>query len=84
MIDVLIVLRICLSSTGSQDDDATVGRNRKLSVGQYDNDFPGQPLYSRCGWMKSPAADQAVNPGSLIPLGETKEVNSEEFCKKVL
>uniref|UniRef100_A0A8B9ZGV0 Tensin 3 n=1 Tax=Anas platyrhynchos TaxID=8839 RepID=A0A8B9ZGV0_ANAPL len=67
------------SQHGSQDDDATVGRNRKLSVGQYDNDFPGQPLYSRCGWMKSPAADQAVNPGSLIPLGETKEVNSEEF-----
>ncbi|XP_038029623.2 tensin-3 isoform X2 [Anas platyrhynchos] len=62
------------SQHGSQDDDATVGRNRKLSVGQYDNDFPGQPLYSRCGWMKSPAADQAVNPGSLIPLGETKEM----------
>uniref|UniRef100_A0A8C2UCB5 Tensin 3 n=1 Tax=Coturnix japonica TaxID=93934 RepID=A0A8C2UCB5_COTJA len=59
-----------------------VGRNRKLSVGQYDNDFPGQSLYSGCGWMKPLVTDQAVNPGSLIPLGETEEVNSEEFCKK--
>ncbi|NXK50795.1 TENS3 protein, partial [Chauna torquata] len=63
------------SQHDSQDDDATVGRNRKLSVGQYDNDFPGQPSYSRCGWMKSPAADQAVNLGSLIPTGETKEMS---------
>uniref|UniRef100_A0A8C2U9A5 Tensin 3 n=1 Tax=Coturnix japonica TaxID=93934 RepID=A0A8C2U9A5_COTJA len=69
-------------SPGSKDNDAVVGRNRKLSVGQYDNDFPGQSLYSGCGWMKPLVTDQAVNPGSLIPLGETEEVNSEEFCKK--
>ncbi|NWI17683.1 TENS3 protein, partial [Crypturellus soui] len=50
------------------------GRIRKLSVGQYDNDVPGQPVYTKCGWMKSPAADQAVNPGSLISVGETKEM----------
>ncbi len=60
---------------GSKDNDAVVGRNRKLSVGQYDNDFPGQSLYSGCGWMKSVVADQAVNPGSLIPVGETKEMS---------
>uniref|UniRef100_G1MRB4 Uncharacterized protein n=1 Tax=Meleagris gallopavo TaxID=9103 RepID=G1MRB4_MELGA len=58
----------------SKDNEAMVGRNRKLSVGQYDNDFPGQSLYSGCGWMKSLVADQAVNPGSLIPVGETKEL----------
>uniref|UniRef100_A0A8C2YG79 Tensin 3 n=1 Tax=Coturnix japonica TaxID=93934 RepID=A0A8C2YG79_COTJA len=75
-------LCICFSTTGSKDNDAVVGRNRKLSVGQYDNDFPGQSLYSGCGWMKPLVTDQAVNPGSLIPLGETEEVNSEEFCKK--
>lgn len=80
----MIGLHICFSTTGSKDNDAVVGRNRKLSVGQYDNDFPGQSLYSGCGWMKSVVADQAVNPGSLIPVGETKEVNSEEFCKKCL
>ncbi|NXW18147.1 TENS3 protein, partial [Circaetus pectoralis] len=62
------------SATGTQDDDATGGRIRKLSVGQYDNDVPGQPSYNRCGWMKSPATDQAVNPGSLIPVGESKEM----------
>ncbi|NXG54855.1 TENS3 protein, partial [Hemiprocne comata] len=61
------------STTGVQDDNATGGRIRKLSIGQYDNDVPGQP-YNRCGWMKSPATDQAVNPASLIPVGETKEM----------
>lgn len=34
--------------------------------------------------MKSPATDQAVDPGSPIPVGETKEVNNEEFFKKYL
>jgi len=72
------------SATGTQDDDTTGGRIRKLSVGQYDNDVPGQPLYNRGGWMKSPAADQAVNPGSPVPAGGTKEVNNEEFFKKDL
>ncbi|XP_068008702.1 tensin-3 isoform X4 [Melanerpes formicivorus] len=57
-----------------QDDGAAEGRIRKLSVGQYDNDVPGQPLYNRLGWMKSPAADQAVNPGSPVPVGKTKEM----------
>ncbi|XP_075274652.1 tensin-3 isoform X10 [Opisthocomus hoazin] len=61
-------------ATGTQDDDTTGGRIRKLSVGQYDNDVPGQPLYNRGGWMKSPAADQAVNPGSPVPAGGTKEM----------
>ncbi|NXW92632.1 TENS3 protein, partial [Alopecoenas beccarii] len=61
-------------ATGMQDDHATGGRIRKLSVGQYDNDVPGQPSYNRCGWMKSPATDQAVNPGSPVPVGETKEM----------
>ncbi|XP_021238026.1 tensin-3 isoform X6 [Numida meleagris] len=68
---------------GSKDDDATVGRNRKLSVGQYDNDFPGQPLYSRCGWMKSLVADQAVNPESLIPVGETKEMSVASYQDEI-
>ncbi|XP_061852978.1 tensin-3 isoform X2 [Colius striatus] len=61
-------------ATGVQDDSATRGRMRKLSVGQYDNDVPGQPSYSRCGWMKSPATNQAVSPGSPIPGGEAKEI----------
>ncbi|KAM8811483.1 tensin-3 [Eudromia elegans] len=56
-----------------QDENVPGGRIRKLSVGQYDNDVPGQPMYTRCEWMKSPAADQAVNPGSLIAVGETKD-----------
>ncbi|XP_064908215.1 tensin-3 isoform X4 [Columba livia] len=61
-------------ATDMQDDDATGGRIRKLSVGQYDNDVAGQLSYNRCGWMKSPATDQAVNPGSPVPVGETKEM----------
>ncbi|NXJ99543.1 TENS3 protein, partial [Corythaixoides concolor] len=72
--DKLEVTNRSPSQHGTQDDNATGGRIRKLSVGQYDNDVPGQSAYNRCGWMKSPAADQAVNPGSPIPVGETKEM----------
>ncbi|NXP08582.1 TENS3 protein, partial [Thinocorus orbignyianus] len=61
--------------SGTQDGDASGGRIRKLSVGQYDNNVSGQPSYNRCGWMVSPAADQTVNPGSLIPVGEPKEMS---------
>ncbi|NXL02835.1 TENS3 protein, partial [Mesembrinibis cayennensis] len=68
------------SATGTQDDDATGGRIRKLSVGQYDNDVPGQPSYNRCGWMKSPAPDQTVNPGSP---GETKEMSVAHYQDKI-
>uniref|UniRef100_A0A8C3DGA8 Tensin 3 n=1 Tax=Corvus moneduloides TaxID=1196302 RepID=A0A8C3DGA8_CORMO len=61
-------------ATGMQDDDATGKRLRKLSVGQYDNDVPGEPSYNRCGWMKSPATHQAVIPGSPVAVGKTKEM----------
>ncbi|XP_071409520.1 tensin-3 isoform X2 [Pithys albifrons albifrons] len=61
-------------ATGMQDDGAPGKRIRKLSVGQYDNDVPGQPLCNRCGWVTSPAADQAVIPGSPVAVGETKEM----------
>ncbi|XP_071660781.1 tensin-3 isoform X4 [Patagioenas fasciata] len=64
-------------------DDATGGRIRKLSVGQYDNDVAGQPSYNRCGWMKSPATDQAVNPGSPVPVGETKEMVVEHYQDEI-
>ncbi|NXQ34875.1 TENS3 protein, partial [Alaudala cheleensis] len=60
------------SGHGMQDD-ATGQRLRKLSVGQYDNDVPREPSYSRCGWMKS-ATHQAVIPGSLVAGGKTKEM----------
>lgn len=67
-----------------QGDDATGKRLRKLSVGQYDNDVPGEPSYNRCAWMKSPT-HQAVIPGSLAAGGKTKEVIKKEalchvFC----
>ncbi|XP_059584543.1 tensin-3 isoform X5 [Alligator mississippiensis] len=58
---------------GSQEDDTSGGRIRKLSLGQYDNDVPGQLPFTKCGWMKSTGIDPAVNPGSLIAVGETKE-----------
>ncbi|XP_058687196.1 tensin-3 isoform X3 [Poecile atricapillus] len=60
--------------TGMQDDDAAGKRLRKLSVGQYDNDVPGEPSPNRCGWVKSPATHQAVIPGSPIAGGKTKEM----------
>lgn len=64
-----------------QDDDATGKRLRKLSVGQYDNDIPGESSYNRCGWMKS-ASHQAVIPRSPVAGGKTKEVNNQEFFTK--
>ncbi|XP_042662609.1 tensin-3 isoform X4 [Tyto alba] len=70
-------------ATGMQDDSATGERIRKLSVGQYDNDVPGQPLYNQSGWMKSPAADQAVNPGSPIPIGETEEMTDARYQDEI-
>ncbi|XP_064025998.1 tensin-3 isoform X2 [Pogoniulus pusillus] len=68
---------------GVQDDGATEGRMRKLSVGQYDNDVPGQPLYNKLGWMKSPAADQAVNPGSPILVRKTKEMAAARYQDEI-
>ncbi|XP_064523069.1 tensin-3 isoform X2 [Pseudopipra pipra] len=61
-------------ATGMRDDGAAGKRMRKLSVGQYDNDVPGQPSCNRCGWMTSPATDEAIILGSPIALGQTKEV----------
>ncbi|NXB36974.1 TENS3 protein, partial [Eulacestoma nigropectus] len=61
-------------ATGMQNDDATVKRLRKLSVGQYDNDVPGEPSYNRCGWIKSPATHQNVIPGSPVAVGKNKEM----------
>ncbi|XP_023775342.1 tensin-3 isoform X1 [Cyanistes caeruleus] len=61
-------------ATGMQDDDATGKRLRKLSVGQYDNDVPGEPSPNRCGWVKSPATHQAVIPASPVAGGKTKEM----------
>ncbi|KAJ7411548.1 Tensin-3 [Pitangus sulphuratus] len=61
-------------ATGMQDDGATGKSMRKLSVGQYDNDVPGQPSCNRCGWMTSPATDQTIILESPIALGETKEM----------
>lgn len=62
-----------------QNDDATGRRLRKLSVGQYDSDIPGESSYNMCGWMKSPASHHAVIPGSPVAGGKTKEVNNQEF-----
>lgn len=83
-LSVCLLFYYLFASTGSPGDDTSGGRLRKLSLGQYDNDVPGQQPYTRCGWMKSTAIDQAVNPGSLIAVGETKEVNKRELFKKGL
>uniref|UniRef100_A0A803VCA3 Tensin 3 n=1 Tax=Ficedula albicollis TaxID=59894 RepID=A0A803VCA3_FICAL len=70
-------------ATGMQDDDATGKRLRKLSVGQYDNDVPGEPSYNRCAWMKSPATHQAVIPGSPVAGGKTKEMTAVHYQDEI-
>ncbi|XP_072780330.1 tensin-3 isoform X5 [Taeniopygia guttata] len=61
-------------ATGMQNDDATGRRLRKLSVGEYDSDIPGESSYNMCGWMKSPASHHTVIPGSPVAGGKTKEM----------
>uniref|UniRef100_A0A8C3TR53 Tensin 3 n=1 Tax=Catharus ustulatus TaxID=91951 RepID=A0A8C3TR53_CATUS len=70
-------------ATGMQGDDATGKRLRKLSVGQYDNDVPGEPSYNRCAWMKSPATHQAVIPGSPVAGGKTKEMTVVHYQDEI-
>ncbi|NWR92646.1 TENS3 protein, partial [Furnarius figulus] len=72
--DKLEVTNRSHSRHGVQDDDAAGKRIRKMSVGQYDNDVPGQSSCNRCGWVTSPATDQAVMPGSPVAVGDTKEM----------
>ncbi|NXF97312.1 TENS3 protein, partial [Eubucco bourcierii] len=71
------------SQHGMQGDGATEGRIRKLSVGQYDNDVPGQTLYNKLGWMKSPTVDQAVNSGSPVLVRKTKEMGVARYQDEV-
>lgn len=62
------------AALGSQVDGVLGRQNRKLSLGQYDNDVPTQPLYTKCGWKKPAAADDSEHLVSLVSVGETKEV----------
>ncbi|NXD28239.1 TENS3 protein, partial [Spelaeornis formosus] len=79
------------SSFGFNDKLEVTNRNpsrhgkrlRKLSVGQYDNDVPGEPSYNRCGWMKSPATHQTVIPGSPVAVGKTKETIIVQYQDEV-
>ncbi|XP_064409352.1 tensin-3 isoform X2 [Latimeria chalumnae] len=59
---------------GLQPDNASTGRTRKLSVGQYDNDMPGHPAYPRCAWVKTP--ETTTNAGPFSSTGQTKEVTA--------
>ncbi|XP_054847031.1 tensin-3 [Eublepharis macularius] len=65
-----------LPQQGSRGDCITGGRSRKLSFGQYDNDIPAQPSYTKCRWAKSAASDHPESPGPLVAGGETKEIGA--------
>lgn len=67
--------RVCLLS-GSSGDEPLGGKFRKLSLGQYDNDAGGQPAFSRCGWGKTPSADQATGLASFLSPTDAKEVGT--------
>ncbi|XP_029445549.1 tensin-3 isoform X1 [Rhinatrema bivittatum] len=59
---------------GSPTDNNSRGsRIRKLSIGHYDNEVPGQPPHARYGWMKS--LEQPSSPGTFPPAGQMKEMN---------
>ncbi|XP_072454220.1 tensin-3 isoform X6 [Notamacropus eugenii] len=60
-------------SPDGEGDDPSGGRIRKLSLGQYDNDNPGQPSFTGCGWVKATNMDPVPALGSFITSGETKE-----------
>ncbi|XP_035958598.2 tensin-3 isoform X2 [Halichoerus grypus] len=58
---------------GSSGDEPLGGRFRKLSLGQYDNDAGGQPAFSKCGWAKTPGADQAAGLAPFLSPADAKE-----------
>ncbi|KAF3817056.1 hypothetical protein GH733_013798 [Mirounga leonina] len=58
---------------GSSGDEPLGGRFRKLSLGQYDNDAGGQPAFSKCGWGKTPGADQATGLAPFLSPADAKE-----------
>ncbi|MEE6507399.1 hypothetical protein FKM82_021341 [Ascaphus truei] len=62
---------------GSQTDDVSLARMRKLSFGQYDNDSPAQQQYSTYGWKKSPEQDST--PRSFPMIGQPKEVSIPSY-----
>ncbi|XP_053117977.1 tensin-3 isoform X3 [Hemicordylus capensis] len=59
---------------GSQEDGVLGGRSRKFSLGQYDNDIPTQPLYTKSGWKTPSAIEQPESPGLVVPGRDTKEM----------
>ncbi|XP_051840457.1 tensin-3 isoform X2 [Antechinus flavipes] len=62
-----------IRNSSQHGDDPSGGRIRKLSLGQYDNDSPGQSSFGGCGWVKSTNMDPVSTLGSFITSGETKE-----------
>nr|XP_056712969.1 tensin-3 [Euleptes europaea] len=72
-----------LPQQGDPGDCILGGRSRKLSFGQYDNDVPAQPLYTKCGWGKSAAVDHPESPGPVVPGEEAKEVGAACYHKNL-
>ncbi|XP_074139680.1 tensin-3 isoform X6 [Sminthopsis crassicaudata] len=60
-----------IRNSSQHGDDPSGGRIRKLSLGQYDNDSPGQSSFG--GWVKTTNMDPVSTLGSFITSGETKE-----------
>ncbi|XP_029786642.1 tensin-3 isoform X2 [Suricata suricatta] len=59
---------------GSPGDEPLGGRFRKLSLGQYDNDGTGQPAFPKCGWGKTPGAEQAPSVAPFLSPPDAKEI----------
>ncbi|XP_036594215.1 tensin-3 [Trichosurus vulpecula] len=70
-------------NSSQRGDDSSGGRIRKLSLGQYDNDSPGQPSFTGCGWVKATNMDTVPTLGSFITSGETKETTVASYPQEL-
>ncbi|XP_025778818.1 tensin-3 [Puma concolor] len=70
---ILALFMTVVNSESSPGDEPPGGRFRKLSLGQYDNDGAGQPAFPKCGWGKTPGAEQAVSLAPFLSPADAKE-----------
>ncbi|XP_039098893.1 tensin-3 isoform X3 [Hyaena hyaena] len=64
---------------GSPGEKPLGGRFRKLSLGQYDNEGAGQPAFPKCGWGKTPGAEQAASLSPFLSPPDAKETAAAAY-----
>ncbi|XP_078092790.1 tensin-3 isoform X3 [Mustelus asterias] len=64
----------CQQGVQVNEGHVTLGRTRKLGVGQYEQG-DAQLFYDQSGWMKSPAPCRTLPTGTFTTTGQSEELN---------